>query len=162
MSKPVLQDPLIAQRNPFEVYLLVVGALSGVTTLVTGVAASASLELSLDDTTLDVWAWALTIGCLTALFGVVLPHRAPFVEFGLQLERFGLLLCGTGIAIFVYVVLATAGWATGGQIASFNAAFALACGTRVVQITRRFKYANTWRRPERGRPQDYRPHIKGD
>lgn len=153
-KKPVLQDPLIAQRNPFELFLLSLAAITGVTTLATGVAASKSMEITLDATTLYIWAWSLTIGCVTAMLGILMPHRARFVEVGLQLERFGLVLTGTGVAIFVYVVISANGWLTGGQVAASNLAFALACFTRTLQITRRFRYANTWRRPERGRPSD--------
>lgn len=137
-ARPVLQDPLVAQRNPFEVYLLSVGAVLGFLRIAFGFQSSSTLD-SLDPAVLKVWSWLVTSGCLIGLIGLSLPKK--WIETGLQLERYAMTVVGIGLLVYAGIVWGQAGQA-GLWAASTNAAFALACLTRSVQISRRFRWAD--------------------
>lgn len=150
-SGPVLQDPLVAQRNPFEVFLLAFGVFVGLATLL-GRETSRAIDQSLDPITITGWAGTLTVGCLVGLIGTWMPIR--WIELGLHLERFGVTLTAAGTAVYSYLVWQTQG-GEGLYAAGVNLAFSLACIARVRQITRRFRWRelNHWKRPT-GRPSE--------
>jgi hypothetical protein len=138
IDKPVLQDPLISQRSPFETYLLVIGVIAGLQVLV-GTEVSGSIE-NLSDEIVTLWGLFLFVGCLVALLGMATPTRkVHWMLFGLHVERFGLTLLAGACGLFSWVMFTEVGEA-GAFVAGQNLAFAGACITRVVQIARRFSW----------------------
>lgn len=137
-ARPVLQDPLVAQRNPFEVYLLSVGALLGFLRLAFDFKTSNAID-TMDPVVVAIWTWLVTVGCFVGLIALSLPNK--HIENGLALERFALTVVGFGILVYSGVVLGSTGM-VGVWTASTNAAFAFACLTRAVQISRRFRWAD--------------------
>lgn len=138
-AHPVLQDPLVSQRNPFEVYLLLVGAVLGAARLVFGFKTSSVID-GLDPMVLTLWSWLITTGCFVGLIGLSLPKK--WIEVGLQLERYAMTMVGGGLLVYSGVVYGQVGTA-GLWNASTNGAFALACLTRSWQISRRFRWADS-------------------
>ena len=139
LSKPVLQDPIISQRSPFETYLLLIGLLAGARVLFGGEVSGTLKDTLSPDLTL-LWGLFVFVGCLVALIGMSAPQRRPFwMVLGLHVERFGLTLLAGACGVFGYLMWREAGDA-GAFVAGQNIAFALACGTRVVQIARRFSW----------------------
>lgn len=141
VNKPVLQDPLISQRSPFETYLLLIGLLAGARVLL-GTEVSMSME-TMSTEIVQLWGGFLFVGCLVALLGMAAPQkRLTWMLLGLHVERFGLTLLAGASGLFSYVMWREAGDA-GAFVAGQNLAFALACITRVVQIARRFRWYYT-------------------
>lgn len=137
-SRPVLQDPLISQRNPFEVYLLIFGVIIGIAIL-QDIKVSATLQGNdVGGDASYMWALFVLLGSATALIGITIPPRNEILLVrGLQIERFGLTLL-SGACVVFSVLVAFYGGADGRLVAGQNLAFTLACLTRIWQITRRF------------------------
>jgi hypothetical protein len=130
---------LVSQRNPFEVYLLLVGAVLGSARLMFGFKTSSVID-GLDPVVLKLWSWLVTSGCIVGLIGLSLPKK--WIEVGLQLERYAMTIVGGGLLVYAGIVYGQVGSA-GLWTASTNGAFALACLTRSVQISRRFHWADS-------------------
>ena len=134
-SRPVLRDPIVSQRNPFEIFLLLIGLVLGVLSL-RGVSVSASVDAQGGAVTL-LWSLTVGVGSFVGLVGVLMPLR--YLGTSLQLERFGMMLMAAGCLVYAWIVLRTEGgpaaWPAG-----TNTAFGLACVVRVVQITRRYNW----------------------
>lgn len=119
------------RSNPFEIFILACGLVSGVPIL-TGHGHPASVASLLNPTLLYVWACILTAGCAVALVGVLWPRRA---HTGLLVEQVGLVAVGAGVVIYVLglVNLHDPGrWLAVGLAAGFG----LACWWRVWLIQR--------------------------
>ena len=144
LAKPVLQDPLISQRSPFETYLLAVGILVG-----WGVIAGerVSRALAVDDGLTHLWGVFVFVGSLLALLGSLVPQKHPLaMVLGLHVERFGLTLLAGACGVYAWIL-----WDVGEGarlVAAQNGAFAAACVARVIQIARRFRWYYT--RPANG------------
>lgn len=137
-SRPSLRDPLISQRNPFEVFLLVVALAMGALSLF-GHTVSGSVD-GQSSVFVIVWAICLVVGAGVALCGVAMP--LPKVDIGLHLERFGLIVMTGAVFVYAYVATDALGWGAAWPV-SQNIAFGLACVVRVAQITRRMHWAAT-------------------
>lgn len=136
LGKPVLQDPLISQRSPFETYLLVVGVLAG-WGVMTG--EQVSQAMAVDDGLTHLWGIFVFVGSLLALLGSLTPQKHPLaMVLGLHVERFGLTLLAGACGVYAWIL-----WDAGEGarlVAAQNAAFSAACVARVVQIARRFRW----------------------
>lgn len=137
LDKPVLRDPLLSQRSPFEVFLLVTGVFVGWAVLI-GVPVSSSLQSArVEPVVSSLWGGFTFGGSLLALAGMFMPQRqARWMVLGLHVERFGLTLLAGACFVFAWLLWARDAYVVAGQ----NAAFAAACVTRVVQIARRFSW----------------------
>lgn len=122
------------RSNPFEIFILACGLVSGVPIL-TGHGHPASVASLLDPKLLHVWAWMLTVGCLVALVGVLWSRRA---HTGFLIEQVGLVAVGSGVIIYVIglINLHDPGrWLAVGLAVGFG----LACWWRVWLIQRYIK-----------------------
>jgi hypothetical protein len=119
--------------NPFEAYLLAVCALQGWSVLA-GTATPTSLSHALTPTLRLVWATLLLIGGILSVVGLYWP-RNPIT--GVEIKRVGLVAAGTASLTYglALVFIGPAGYVA----ASLSLSFALACVTRVVQVTRRIR-----------------------
>lgn len=139
-ARPTLRDPLISQRNPFEVYLLFIALVVSVLSLF-GVKVSVALDVQ-STAVVFLWSVMVAVGSLAGLFGVLLPLSV--LGISLQLERFGMILMAGGVLVYAALAAHSQGfsavWASG-----VNTAFGLACINRVVQITRRYKWYSRYR-----------------
>jgi len=137
-GRPVLQDPLVAQRNPFEMVLLAWALFVGLLSAAAGVQLSGTLHVALDPLTRVLWAWTLVVGSGVGLAGMTL--RGRWMELGFDLERFAMIvLCG-GLVIYATILWASVGLGQSGLVISQNLVYAGACATRAIQITRRFMW----------------------
>lgn len=137
LDRPTLDDPLYAQRNPHQTFLLLLSVLSSVP-LLRGQTNSAILERELDDTTVILWGITLLIGSVIALAGSFWPRHT---WDALVIERFGLALVGAAALIYSAVVWASA--SEKGPVAfvvSVTAAYGVSCAWRCWQITRRLRW----------------------
>lgn len=136
--------PLDSGRNPFELFLLGLGLLSGLPLLLGAPAPKSTAEL-LSPLLVHAWAAILVGGTITALLGVwwtalgFLRRWRPRFRFqattGLLIEQLGLVSVGVGTLIYGVGIIATGvtgrGYATG-----IVFAYGLACFWRAVQIQR--------------------------
>lgn len=125
-------DELAASRHPFETYLLVLAALSGIP-LLFGAPNSASVEAALPPLLVAVWGAMLVVGSTMALVGTYWRGR---LMTSYVLERTGLV--GVGGASVVYALCAVMG---AGLDAAFSACltvgFGVACFAQAHRISRR-------------------------
>lgn len=134
-GRPGLRDPLVTQRNPFEIYLLVVvGVVATLSLLGVRVSDAVSSQSGL---VVLLWGWSLLAGSILGLTGAALPLK--HLGMGLQLERSGMIFMGAGVLVYAWVVIDSTGMG-GIWAGSTNAAFGLACCTRVYQISRRYRW----------------------
>jgi hypothetical protein len=147
VSAPALDS----SRNPFELFTLGLGLLSGLP-LLFGVPAPGSTNALLGPVLVHVWAWILVAGCATALIGVWwtwfgwCPWVRPTPGTGLLVERVGLVAVGVGTLIYAVAILAEAPgfrWLP----AAIVAAYGLACWWRAFLIQRWIRAAIS-RRPQ--------------
>jgi hypothetical protein len=136
--KPLLPEHLLklssGRSNPFEIFILLLGLVSGIPIL-SGHVEPTSVAALLDPALLHIWAWMLTAGCGVALTGVLWPRRA---HTGFLIEQVGLVAVGAGVVIYVVGLaqLHDPGRVLGIAIAS---GFGLACWWRVWLIQRWIK-----------------------
>lgn len=134
---PALDDPLYAQRNPFQTFLLTL-SLVAAAPLLRGDAGSALLERELPELAVVLWGACLLVGSLLAVVGEFWRGRT---WNGLVVERAGLALVGGMAGVYAWIV-----WrATGSTdevryLLAVQVAYAAACAARVVQITRRLRW----------------------
>lgn len=129
------RDRPTGEANPFEVYLLVACVLVGF--LIFGAEARPQSITSLLPPLLRiVWAIMLCVGGALALIGLYWPGD-PFT--GVEIKRIGLY--SVGIGALAWGTAAAFYGPIGRPTAISNIAFALACATRLVQISRRIRFA---------------------
>lgn len=127
------RDRPMGDPNPFEAYLLGVCALQGWSVLA-GAASPNALYSLLNPGLRLAWGLLLVVGGVASVVGLYWP-RNPIT--GIEIKRVGLIATGTaslayGIALFMF---GPQGYVAG----SLSLAFAVACATRVVQVTRRIR-----------------------
>jgi hypothetical protein len=136
--RPLLPEHLLklssGRSNPFEIFILILGLVSG-TPILTGHAEPTSVVALLDPVLLHIWAWMLTAGCALALAGVLWPKRP---HTGFLIEQVGLVAVGAGVVIYV---VALAQIHDPGRVLAIGIAtgFGLACWWRVWLIQRWIK-----------------------
>lgn len=116
--------------NPFEAYLLGAAVVQGAVVLI-GWARPTSIELALPLLLRILWAGLLLTGGAVALLGLYWPNPLT----GIEIKRPGLVAVGT--ATLTYGIALVPLGPAGLVAATANVAFALACGVRVWQVTRR-------------------------
>ncbi len=134
-QSPQLVDPLEASRHPFETYLLVLAAVSGIP-LAFGEPNSASIEATLPPLLVTGWGVMLVAGSLLALLGLYWRGHSGT---GLLMERAGLV--GVGGASLVYAgatILAAPGW-SGAFAAAITSGFGVACFAQARRISTRIR-----------------------
>lgn len=128
-----LGDPLYSQRNPHQLFLLVLSMVSAIT-LVEGLTGSPTLDEVLPGTTVIAWGLFLLLGSATALLGMWLPRTWT----GLVVERSGLGLVSVaamGYAGLIFVLAPDESFT-----AFIHLAYGLSCAWRVRQIESRLKW----------------------
>lgn len=135
---------LDSARNPFELFLLGLGLVSGLPLLWGAPSPGSAAEL-LGPVLVHVWSYILVFGCVTALVGVWwtwwswlgrwFPHLCLRSVTGLLIEQVGLVAAGVGTTIYgvALVRLDTQGRSLAAGIAF---GFGLACFWRAAQIQR--------------------------
>jgi hypothetical protein len=134
--------PLDSSRNSFELYLLILGLVTGAP-LLWGAPPPMSAAALLDPVQVKLWAVLLVGGCFVALIGVwwtwwawlarFHPGIRPSLATGLLLEQVGLVAVAVGTIIFAYAIVAVGG---SPLVAGLVLGFGLACATRAVRIRR--------------------------
>lgn len=101
----------LGDRNPYELYLLVLAALSSTPAALGLARPPASVRIQLDPISGQIWAAALALGSLIALIGLVWrrPHVGLSVT-GLLLEQVGLVIAGVATVFYCMMAFATVGW----------------------------------------------------
>lgn len=134
---PKLVDPLEASRHPFETYLLLLAAVSGVP-LMFGKPNSASIAATLPHTLVVGWGVMLVIGSTLALIGLYWRGRS---STGLVLERAGLIGVGGASVVYASSVMLSAPGFTGSFAASITVGFGVACFVQARRISARLRTA---------------------
>lgn len=130
-------DPLYSQRNPYQIFLLGLSIIVSVP-LLRGDAGSGVLEHELDNRTVIAWGIGLLVGSVMAFVGEFWPGRQ---WTSLVLERFGLMLVAGAAAVYAGVVLLSVSDRTDvAYLSAVQLAYALSCGWRCYQITRRLAW----------------------
>jgi hypothetical protein len=137
IKRPTLDDPVYEQQNPHQTFLLILSLFSAAPMFVTHSSGSAVLDKELSPDTVLVWGACLMLGSILALAG---EFWRGHTWDGLQLERAGLLLVGTGAALYASVILFTVDPNGTRFVVGVTAAYAAACLWRCVQITRRLAW----------------------
>lgn len=131
-----LVDPLEASRHPFEVYLLVLAACSGVP-LLFGEPNSGSINEAMPPLVVNMWGAMLVFGSVLALLGLYWRGRKVT---GLLMERTGLVGVGGAALIFAVVAFSTVG-VTATFSACITGGFGAACFTQAHRIGQRVRMA---------------------
>lgn len=134
---PTLVDPLEASRHPFETYLLLLAAVSGLP-LLFGRPNSASIAATLPPPLVAGWGAMLVLGSLLALVGLYWRGRK---STGLVLERTGLVGVGGASIVYAGSVLLVAPGFTGAFAACITAGFGVACLIQARRIAARLRSA---------------------
>jgi hypothetical protein len=119
-------------RHPFELYLLLALAVSGLPTAF-GEPTAGSIEAALPEWAILMWGFALCVGSAVALVGIALLVRRPAT--GLLMEQLGLAWVACATLFYSVVIVFEAGM-PGLTAALFILGFGLACVVRCVQIQR--------------------------
>lgn len=137
INRPTLDDPLYSQKNPHQVFLLLLSIVAS-WPLLRGQASSAVLEKALSDGTVILWGVALLAGSAVALIG---DFWRGHTWDALVIERFGLGLVGVAAFVYSWIVWRTAGSQQDVSFAAaITAAYGASCTWRVWQITRRLRW----------------------
>lgn len=128
-----LGDPLYSQRNPHQIFLLVL-SLASAMQLVRGTAGSPALEDALSDHAVTLWGVGLLVGSLIALIGMMWPRTWT----GLVVERAGLAAVAAAAGVYAWIVWRAVPAA--GFTIAVHSAYAFACAWRVRQITKRLQW----------------------
>lgn len=127
-------DPLDASRHPFETYLLVLAAVSGLP-LLFGRANSGSMAAAMPELAVLAWGAMLVLGSTLALIGL---YWRGMSATGLLLERAGLIGVGGAAIIFSAVALASIGLDASFS-ACITAGFGAACFAQARRIAHRIR-----------------------
>lgn len=128
---PYRTDPQMAGRHPFEIFMLLLAAVTSIPSLLGAAPEPGSIEEALPGWASFSWQVALVIGSVMALVGIWWRERAT----GLILEQLGLALVGVAGVIYAFSVWSVVGVAAaipGGIILGFG----IACIVRWRQIQR--------------------------
>lgn len=136
LPRHALDDPIYAQRNTYQTFLLALSILASFP-LLHGDPSSALLARVLPNLTVMVWGWTLLAGSVIALVGQFWPGHT---WTGLVIERAGITLVGAGAAFYAGVVWYSADGHGVAYMVAVTTAYALSCGWRTLQITRRLKW----------------------
>ena len=98
-----LGDPLYSQRNPHQIFLLVLSVIAAVG-LIEGVTGSQILDDALSDPAVSAWGAFLLIGSVTGLIGMWWKRTWT----GLVVERSGLFTVATAATIYSVLVIRAA------------------------------------------------------
>jgi len=128
-----LGDPLYSQRNPHQLFLLVLSVAAAVS-LIEGATGSEILDHALDPHAVTLWGACLLVGSLTGLVGMWWPRTWT----GLVVERAGLAIVASAAGIYAWLIYAAA--PTVAYTAFVHLAYALSCFWRVQQITIRLRW----------------------
>lgn len=115
------RDPL-GERNPFQVYLLLVALSTGVPFMF-GFVTAGTIEASLPRAYTFLWGLMLALGALAALAGMFWPRDA---RTGLLLKRFGLTALGFASAVYALALGARFSWEAT-LLVGVTAGFSAAC-----------------------------------
>lgn len=116
-------DPMGDRRNPFQVYLLALTILSGISTMLPGRSTTSSVQRYLDHPYDVIWGALLTLGAALTLLGMYWQGDA---RDGLVFKRTG--LAGLVIPAAVYGIILIALVGVGAFLAGFTIlGFAVAC-----------------------------------
>lgn len=130
-------DPLRAGRHPFQIYLLALAFVSGLTQLI-GASPPDSLSRQLPAWLVYVWSWMLVVGSAAGLCGSLWPQKD--YATGLTIERVGLM--ATGVAGVLYGAMIPYNLGLSGAVAGgVTIGFGLACIIRAQHIGKIFKRA---------------------
>ena len=130
-----LGDPLYSQRNPHQLFLLLL-SVAAASQLWNGGAGSPDLDAAMAGWAVKVWGSGLLAGSLVALVGMWWPRTWT----GLVVERTGLVVVAAVAALYAWV-LGTAGSHLWYSVA-IHTAYAASCAWRVAQITRRLRWVS--------------------
>lgn len=130
-------DPLTAGRHPFQVYLLTLALISGITQLI-GNQPPDTITESLEPFMVTIWSYMLVGGSLLTLMGSYWP-KAHY-DTGLTLERIGLAFTGTAACIYGIVIIRTL-HLPGAVAGGITIGFGLACLIRTRGIGKIFNRA---------------------
>ena len=128
-----LGDPLYSQRNPHQLFLLVLSVVAALG-LVQGATGSAILDDALTDHAVTIWGICLLTGSLTALGGMWWPRTWS----GLLVERAGLAVVAVAAALYSILVYIAAPDVA--YTAFVHVAYAGSCMWRCKQITSRLRW----------------------
>lgn len=138
IDRPTLDDPIYSQKNPHQVFLLVLSILSAFPLLTNGTSASRALDESLTPAGVISWGICLMLGSVLALIGEFWPGHT---WNALAVERYGLSLIAVGGLIFICFVWSHNVDLNGVRyVTLLTVAYAGACTWRCVQITRRLRW----------------------
>lgn len=105
--KKLKPNPTLVERNPFQVYLLMLATFSGFTSLSTEVpSTSGSVANYLDGWHQVVWSSMLILGSVTCLVGM---YWQGDIRDGLLFKRFGLTVLCVPVFIYGLIILVTYG-----------------------------------------------------
>lgn len=137
---PSPEDPIIKQRNPFQVFLLAWAFLASLPLLLHGSSGSGVLDKTVDRAVIYAWGASLLIGTGMALVAAVYPRR---LWTRLVVERSGMILVASAAFVYSYVVwVSTSGPTSDVRYAlALQIGFGFACCARAWQITRRLRWA---------------------
>lgn len=124
------QWPPIGPPNPFEVGVLAIGVLNGVSVLA-GAASPTSIRVQLSDRFLMAWAALLLVGSVVALVGLL--WQGDWVT-GVEIKRPGLV--AFSLACLAYAYAAGQLGSQGLAVAIINGGFCLIAWWRIAQVTR--------------------------
>lgn len=133
-------------RNPFEIYLLVVAVVTSVPVALGVAPKPGSILEQLPGWPAQIWATTLALGSLTALAGIAWKRPGwPLISVtGLLLERVGLFAAGAATTFYAVAVMLTAG-----RSALIPAGFMLAFGLASLAQARRIGTVVRTSRPTR-------------
>lgn len=102
-------DPM-GERNPFQVYMLLLSLLSGFTTLLADVpATTGSIEYYLNRWEEIVWATLLILGSASTLVGMFWYGTE---RDALLVKRLGLTTLSVPLAVYAFVLVGRFGWSS--------------------------------------------------
>lgn len=133
-------DPMGERRNPFQVYLLCLAVMTGVTSLLPGESTAGSTERFLSDKGLYLFGALLTVGSVLTLAGMYWQGDA---RDGLLMKRLGLMIVAAMCEIYALIVVAYFHLA-GLSFALALAGFGYAAGVQCRHVHRHIKYL-IWR-----------------
>lgn len=135
-SSKMKPNPSGEERNPFQVYMLVLAIVSGISSLVRDTpSTSGTVAYYLDGWTLLVWSLMLSLSAFAVLLGMFWPGQ---VRDGLLLKRIGFL--GLIIPTTTYAIVLGAVHGVEALTLSLTMlAFSLACVIQFVRVDRKVR-----------------------
>jgi len=123
-------NPLLAGRHPFQIYLLMLCAVSGIP-LVFGVETAGSVNALLPDWAGFTWGLSLSLGSALGIVGAYWPRS--HIATALTLEEISMLIVGPSAMLYAVLIALYIGW-SGTVTVLIVAGFGLAALTRARHI----------------------------